>query len=140
LIAAPSAKAKGQSTSALVEFVDVYPTLCELAGLPLPGHLEGVSAKPLLDAPDRPWKGAAFSQYPRGQNGQSLMGYAMRTDRYRYVEWQDRNSGQIVAQELYDHQSDPAENENIAGQEANKALLDKLSAQLKSGWQNAKPN
>jgi iduronate 2-sulfatase len=138
LIAAPSAKAKGQSTTALVEFVDIYPTLCDLAALPLPGHLEGTSARPLLDTPDRPWKTAAFSQYPRPLPGQPLMGYAMRTDRYRYVEWQDRNSGQIVTQELYDHQSDPAENENIAVQEANKELLTQLSAQLKAGWQQAK--
>jgi iduronate 2-sulfatase len=139
LIAAPSAKAKGQSTTALVEFVDIYPTLSELAGLPLPSHLEGVSAKPLLDTPDRPWKTAAFSQYPRGLPDQQLMGYAMRTDRYRYVEWQHRDTGQIVAQELYDHETDPAENENIAVQEAHKERLNKLSADLKAGWHAAKP-
>lgn len=139
LIAAPAAKAKGQSTTALVEFVDIYPTLCDLAGLPLPSHLEGLSAKPLLDHPALPWKSAAFSQYPRSDTGQPLMGYALRTDRYRYVEWQDRNSGQVLAQELYDHQSDPAENENVAGREANRALLSQLSGQLKAGWREARP-
>lgn len=98
LIAAP-AKAAGQSTKALVEFVDVYPTLCDLAGLSLPGHLQGARAKPLLDDPNRPWKTAAFSQYPRSVDGRRLMGYAMRTDRYRYVEWQDRESREVVSQE-----------------------------------------
>ena len=83
----PRAKAKG-ATKALVEFVDIYPTLCELAGLELPEHLEGTSFAPLLDKPDTPWKKAAFSQYPRG----SKMGYTMRTDRYRYTLWVDRKN------------------------------------------------
>jgi len=139
LIAAPGTKAAGQTTKALVEFVDVYPTLCDLAGLSLPGHLQGVSAKPLLDDPNRPWKTAAFSQYPRPVEGRRLMGYAMRTDRYRYVEWQGRESRDVVSQELYDHQTDPAENQNVAVQPENKELLSKLSAQLKAGWEAAKP-
>jgi arylsulfatase A-like enzyme len=77
ILSAPAMKARGRSTRALVEFVDIYPTLAELAGLPLPAHLEGVSMQPLLDSPSRPWKTAAFSQYPRGQR----MGYSMRTHR-----------------------------------------------------------
>jgi arylsulfatase A-like enzyme len=139
ILAAPGAKAAGQSTSALVEFVDIYPTLCELAGLSLPRHLEGTSAKPLLDDPNRSWKTAAFSQYPRSFESHRLMGYAMRTDRYRYVEWQDRQTRQVVAQELYDHQADPAENQNVAGLAENKELLSKLSSRLAGGWKAAKP-
>lgn len=139
ILAAPSAKAAGQSTSALVEFVDIYPTLCELAGLPLPDHLEGVSMKPLLDVPTRTWKTAAFSQYPRSIDGRPLMGYALRTDRHRYVEWRDRSSGGMIVQELYDHQTDPAENQNVAGRPENKDLLAQLAAQLKAGWKEAKP-
>lgn len=130
ILAAPDAKAVGKNTSALVEFVDIYPTLCDLAGLRQPGHLQGVSAKPLLDDPSRPWKSAAFSQYPRSFEGRQLMGYAMRTDRHRYVEWRDRKSGEVVAQELYDHHSDPAENQNIAVVADNKDLLGKLSTSL----------
>jgi iduronate 2-sulfatase len=138
ILAAPGAKAAGQSTRALVEFVDIYPTLCELAGLPLRGHLEGVSMKPLLDDPSRPWKTAAFSQYPRTHDEQPLMGYAMRTDRYRYVEWRNRATGEAVAHELYDHQTDPGENQNVAGLAENKELLVRLAVQLKGGWQAAK--
>jgi arylsulfatase A-like enzyme len=139
ILSAPGTKAAGQSTSALVEFVDVYPTLCDLAGLPLPGHLQGASVRPLLDEPARQWKTAAFSQYPRASDGRRLMGYAMRTDRYRYVEWRERNSGEAIAFELYDHETDPAENENIAGREENKGLLTKLAAQLEAGWKGALP-
>jgi len=139
ILTAPGAKAAGQSTSALVEFVDVFPTLCDLAGLPLPAHLQGVSMRPLLDNPTQSWKTAAFSQYPRSSEGQALMGYAMRTDRYRYVEWRVRNTTEVVTQELYDHQSDPAENQNVAGLSGNKELLTKLASQLQAGWQAAKP-
>ena len=67
------------------------------------------------------------------------MGYAMRTDRYRFVEWRDRETGEPITHELYDHQTDPAENQNIAGRPENKELLEKLAAQLKAGWQAAKP-
>jgi arylsulfatase A-like enzyme len=139
ILSAPGAKAAGQTTRALVEFVDIYPTLCELAGLPLPSHLQGVSMKPLLDDPNRAWKSAAFSQYPRSSEGQQLMGYALRTDRYRYVEWRSRQSGELVARELYDHQSDSAENQSLAGRPEHKELLEQLAAQLKAGWQGAKP-
>ena len=60
-------------------------------------------------------------------------------DRYRFVEWRDRKSGQPLTHELYDHQSDPAENQNIAGRPENKDLVTKLAAQLKDGWKGAKP-
>ncbi len=139
ILSAPGAKAAGQSTSALVEFVDVYPTLCDLAGLPLPSHLEGSSLKPLLDDSARAWKTAAFSQYPRSFEGRRLMGYALRTDRYRYVQWRDRGTGEIVAQELYDHHTDPAEDHNLAGH-ADESLLTKLAAQLGAGWKAAQPH
>ncbi|MBP7142427.1 MAG: sulfatase [Opitutaceae bacterium] len=64
IVAAPEAKGNGSKSHALVEFVDIYPTLCRLAGLPVPASLEGTSFAPLLDAPDRSWKEAAFSQFP----------------------------------------------------------------------------
>ena len=139
ILSAPGMKNAGTHTDALVEFVDIYPTLSELAGLPLPGHLEGTSLKPLLDDPKRPWKSAAFSQYPRSQKG-GLMGYTMRTDRYRLTVWVSRNDhSKVDATELYDHQVDPQENVNIAKDPANAELLKKLMEQWKQGWQGAKP-
>ena len=143
LLSVPGMKSAGAHTDALVEYVDIYPTLSELAGLPLPGHLEGTSFKPLLDDPKRPWKSAAFSQYPRsaGKSGSGpLMGYSMRTDRYRFTVWVGRNDhAKVDAVELYDHQTDPQENTNIAKDQANAALVKQLMAQWQQGWQGAKP-
>jgi iduronate 2-sulfatase len=117
LISAPGMKGAGRTTEALVEFVDMYPTLADLAGLSKPVNLEGVSFKPLLDDPMIPWKSAAFSQYPRTVNGRKLMGYSMRTDRHRFTRWVDReNHSKLDAVELYDHQTDPGENINIANE------------------------
>ena len=130
----PTMQAAGRKTRNLVEFVDIYPSLCELCGLEIPSHCEGVSFAPLLDDPSLPWKQAAFSQYPRND----VMGYAMRTDRYRYIEWLDNESGEVRARELYDHQQDAGENQNIVAQ-ADAALVAALSAQLQAGWRKAMP-
>jgi arylsulfatase A-like enzyme len=139
LLSVPGMKNPGAHSTALVEMVDIYPTLSELAGLPLPAHLEGVSFKPLLDAPDRAWKSAVFSQYPRTQNG-GLMGYSMRTERYRLTVWLNRKDpSQVNAIELYDHQSDPQENTNLSGDPAHAALVERLMVQWRAGWQGAKP-
>lgn len=136
VLSVPGMKNGGKHTDALVEFVDIYPTLAELAGLSLPGHLEGTSFKPLLDDPNRKWKPAAFSQYPRKR----LMGYSMRTDRYRFTVWVGREDHtKVDAIELYDHQADPQENVNIAVLPANKALVASLMVQWKKGWQGARP-
>ena len=75
--------------------------------------------------PDLSWKTAAFSQYPRD----GVMGYAMRTERYRYVEWRDKVTGNVRARELYDHDMDAMENVNIADR-VNPDTLHKLAAQL----------
>jgi arylsulfatase A-like enzyme len=133
ICSAPGQKQAGARTRALVEFVDIYPSLCELAGLPLPTHLEGTSFAPLLDAPDRPWKAAAFSQYPRGQ----VMGYSLRTERHRFTRWVSRADGTEQARELYDQQNDPQENENIAERPENRELVESLTRQAKAGWKAA---
>ena len=139
ILSAPGMKAAGKHSRALVEFVDVYPTLADLAGLPLPKHLEGLSLKPLLNDPDRPWKTAAFSQYPRSQMG-GLMGYSMRTDLYRFTVWVAKNDhSRVDAVELYDHKADPQENQNIAKRPENATLVEKLLAQWKQGWRGAVP-
>lgn len=139
ILSVPNMATAGRHTRALVEFVDIYPTLSELAGLPLPLHLEGASFKRLLENPNRPWKTAAFSQYPRSQDG-GLMGYSMRTDRYRLTRWMARNDhSRVVATELFDHQTDPQENENLAGLTEHADLVEQLVSQLASGWKAALP-
>ena len=139
ILSVPGMKNAGVHTAALVEFVDIYPTLSELAGLPLPENLEGTSFKPLLDDPKRPWKTAAFSQYRRNERGR-LMGYSMRTDRYRFTVWVGREDhSRLDSIELYDHQTDPQENVSIANDPANAELVEQLMEQWKKGWQGAKP-
>lgn len=143
--------AKGRKSHALTEFVDIYPTLCAMAGFPVPEHLQGSSLLPLLDDPDREWKSAAFSQFLLGRFGRTTtvegeqMGYAIRTDRYRYVEWYVWNAGEnmpgeLLCKELFDHQVDPLENKNIAEDPESVQIVETLSLELKNGWRNARPN
>jgi len=140
VLSAPSQKAPGKRSDALVEFVDIYPTLTDLCRLPDPKGVEGISFAPLLNDAKTPWKTGAFSQYPRGgKETGPLMGYALRTDRYRYVEWRKRKGGDIVARELYDHKTDPHEDVNIAGDSTNRDIVADLEKQLKAGWKGSLP-
>lgn len=148
IIHAPAMKAKGQACDQLTELVDIYPTLCDLAGLEIPQELEGTSLKPLLDTPERPWKSAVFSQFHRrpkvSLDKKRYMGYSMVTKKYHYVEWyywdKDKQAaGDHVANELYDLTADPQENINIADLPANAPLVSKLAQQLKAGWRAARP-
>ena len=101
--------------------------------------LEGASFRPLLDDPARPWKKAAFSQYPRSVYGVGpCMGYTIRTDRYRLVEWAVP-AKDFREYELYDHQTDPGENVNLAGRPEHAELVKELSGMLKAGWRAAGP-
>lgn len=167
---------RGKKTDALVELVDMYPTLCDLAGVSLPAHLEGQSFAPLLSDPGRDWKKAVFSQFPtpalrewaanplskgmretsfgplieeveediKAQQGDNwnrelfenrLMGYAMRTNNYRFVVWKDytKPKADPIFFELYDHQKDPSETINIAA--GNPVLVGELLTQFNKGWQ-----
>ena len=136
IVCAPGAKAPGRKSQSLVEFVDIYPTLADLAGLPVPEALEGTSRAPLLDDPARPGAEAALSQYPRGK----AMGRSMRTDRYRFTLWQQRGGAKkTLARELYDHQNDPDENENLAVRPEHAALVERLTAELERHWGNTPP-
>ena len=113
VIAAPGMKAPGKGTQRPVELIDVYPTLAELCGLPLPSDRPGRSLAALLNDPAAKHKGGAITQVRRGGGrgkNPSTEGYAIRTDRYRYIEW---NNGEAGAQ-LYDMQSDPHELRNLA--------------------------
>lgn len=135
IIRVPGMKTAGRQTTALTEFVDIYPSLAEICGLSLPDSLEGTSFVPLLRNPARPWKRAAFSQYPRA-NG--VMGYSMRTSTHRYTEWKQRD-GAVAARELYDHRADPAEDNNLATVSGSANLVAELSRWMAEGWRGARP-
>jgi iduronate 2-sulfatase len=114
LIVAPDITSPGTRTAALVESVDLYPTLTELAGLPAPGALEGKSLVPLLRDPSLEVKAHVFHVYPRGER----LGRAVRTARYRLVEWKVPGApAGTAAVELYDYTADPGETKNLASQE-----------------------
>ncbi|WP_170309948.1 sulfatase [Seonamhaeicola maritimus] len=171
---------RGKKSDALVELVDMYPTLCELAGIEKPSHLEGHSFVPLLEDPSQEWKSAAFSQFPtpalrewaanplskgmretyfgplieevegkikaqmkdkwdRELFENNLMGYAMRTQKYRFIVWKDytNKDSEPLFYELYDHQTDPGETKNIA--DDNPELVKQLMGQFNKGWKGNLP-
>lgn len=129
LVAAPGCAA-GARTSALVESVDVYPTLCELAGLPIPEGLEGHSFVETLRDPQAPTKDHVIHVYPRQVSGKGqVLGRAIRTARYRLVEWKKVDEPAEHAEfELYDYQDDPWETQNWAAQKP--AIVKELQAIL----------
>ena len=127
---------------ALVEFVDIYPTLLDCCGLPQRDDLEGISMSPLLRQPKQPWKTAAFSQFPRpwAYRGEpEVMGYSMRTESYRYTEWQDFGSGAALERELYDHSISRAESANLVERAEYRQTVADLSRKLRAGWKAALP-
>ncbi len=124
IFAVPGMKSAGKSCPRLVEFIDVYPTLAELCGLKAPAHLQGKSLCPLFDDPQQKWKEAAFSQVTC--DGE-IMGRTVRTERWRYTEWDDGNKGV----ELYDHEHDPQEESNLASDPAQAGTVNRLKEQLK---------
>jgi len=130
IIAAPGAKARGAASKALVELVDVYPTLAELCGITPPTNLEGVSLRPLLDDPGKSVKDAAFTQVRGGAQRGPYAGSSIRTDRWRYTEWTAGDGAEPLA-ELYDHESDPNEWTNLANHPKHAETVKKLRAQLR---------
>jgi iduronate 2-sulfatase len=128
ILATPGGKG-GQHSKALVELVDIYPTLTELCGFNIPAQCEGSSLVPLLKKPNRPWKQAAFSQYPR----RGLMGHSIRSGRWRYTEWIDKKTGEVKDRELYDHQKGSLATENQASDPKLAETVKKLSTILDKG-------
>lgn len=153
LIIATTDAPRARKTGALVELIDLYPTLAQLCGLPLPPGLDGISLVPILNDPATSVKSAALTQHPRPayydrtpSKSPAAMGYSLRTARYRYVAWRDWDSGNPLAHELYDHDSDPAETHNVAADPDRAAdlrncqiLLDGLSPRIRPGWKAANP-
>ncbi len=110
------------STTQIVEFVDIYPTLCELAGLSLPEHLEGASFKDLLFDGDAVSDGVAVCQWFKGVT-------TIRENHF-YTEWIDDND-QMFTRMLYDHSADPDENVNISEHPGNAAIIEELSEEMR---------
>ena len=124
IISAPGMTAN-RKTMALTEFLDIYPTLAELAGLPVTKKLEGRSLVPVLLDPARGHNPAAFTQQYRGK----ATGYSIRTERRRYTEWIE--NGRVIARELYDYAIDPGETTNLAAQPKHAEFVQRLSRQLR---------
>jgi iduronate 2-sulfatase len=144
IIRAPGSVPQGLRLEQLVELVDVYPTVSELAGLPVPEWLQGTSAVPLVRHQDRPWKRAVFTQFLRkgrwvGQDGVETMGYSMRTEQYHYVAWMNWATRRITARELYDLKADSLETTNLAPRPELRPVLERLEAQRREGWRAAEP-
>ncbi len=122
--------AAGVRTSALTEFIDIYPTLCELAGIETPTHVEGESVVPLMKNPSRPGKRWAVGRFGLGDT--------IRDDQFRYSEYRENKGiGDITGTMLYDHQADPDENVNIVDEPARSEAVKNLSARLNN--RKAKP-
>jgi uncharacterized sulfatase len=141
IVAAPGVKPA--VSTRLVELVDLYPTLAELCGLKPPDDLEGLSFRPLLGDPERPWKTAAFTVVGRrerpaiGGNSEKLdvhyLGRTVRTERWRYTEWPDGSA------EFYDQEADPREYVNLASTSQRASTRAALKAMLHEGWRTALP-
>ncbi|MEO8025238.1 MAG: sulfatase-like hydrolase/transferase, partial [Bryobacteraceae bacterium] len=141
VVAAPGIRAAGRHSQRLVELVDLYPTLAQVCGLTPPANLEGYSLRPLLDDPALPWKKAVFSMQGRGKQRTEaakeieFLGKSVRTDRWRYTEWDEGRKGI----ELYDHVADPREVNSLAGNPTFDKVRTELSAMLRAGWRAALP-
>ena len=130
LVAGPGVT-RNQASPRIVEFVDIYPTLAELCQLSgAPQNLAGRSLAPLLKNPRAPWAKPALTQVRRGGGDKTFMGYTIRTERWRYTEWDEGQQGV----ELYDEIRDPKELHNLAGQ----AKYAQLQAQMKQLLQNTR--
>ena len=134
IVAAPGLKANGKRSDSLVELLDVYPTLCDLCGLPAPKHLQGQSLRPILDDPAFVLHEGAFTQARRGKNAE-FWGRTVRTARWRCTQWDEGKNGV----ELYDHDADPHEYTNLAADPRHAATLQKLITLLDSQLSLAKP-
>ena len=175
ILSVPGVTDSGMRTDALIELIDIFPTLTELTGLDSPplcpednkdllACVEGFSLVPLLKNPKQEWKRAAFSQYPRPtgglssipgrppfSNSEAVMGYAMRTDTYRFVEWYGfdhvtakANFSDKWGTELYNHTMPVKffndENENLASDEKFADKVEEFRKMLQAGWRAVMPS
>ncbi|RPI20848.1 MAG: DUF4976 domain-containing protein [Acidobacteria bacterium] len=123
ILAGAGVAAEGRVCKRTVESLDIYPTLADLCGLPAPNNLEGASLRPLLNDPGQEWKRPAYTQVKRGKGA----GYSVRTERWRYTEWE----GGAAGTELYDYESDPQELKNLVGNPEFQSVVAEMQGLLK---------
>ena len=145
IVASPGLKPG--KTNSFTEFVDVFPTICNLAGLPMPNQLDGKSLKPLMLNNKEKVKDFSVSQYPRklkkdemtklGYSSPKIMGYTLRNANYRYTIWmndfttkQDFNPAKVYASELYDYVKDPLEKVNVVADKKYAKISSELKAKM----------
>lgn len=122
----PKAKGNGTASNEIVEFIDIYPTVAHLGGFELPDGQPGKSLLPLLNNPGQAWNGTAYTQVLRPGAGKPVMGRSIRTDKWRFTDW---NAGE-EGMELYNHQSDPNEFNNLAHQPEYESVVTELKTLL----------
>ncbi len=114
---------QGARTAALTEFIDIYPSLCELAQIPIPDHVEGTSLVPVLRNPDQAGKAAAVGRFQLGDT--------IRTEHLRYSEYRDdKGAGKLTGRMLYDHRVDPDENINVVDRADLRSTVDAIAGDL----------
>jgi iduronate 2-sulfatase len=145
IIAGPGIKSG--ITNSLTEFVDVFPTICELAGVAIPSKLDGKSLKPLMVNNNAKVNDYSISQYPRklkkgemikkGYSDPKIMGYSLRTDSYRFTIWMNNftskqpfNESQVYASEMYDYVKDPLEKVNVVNDKEYAAIAKEMKAKM----------
>jgi len=128
IIRVPGVRGNGKACTRPVELVDLYPTLADVCGLEPPAGLEGRSLKPLLEGPKAAWDKPAYTQVARRVSKKQMMGRSVRTERWRYTEWDEGRAGS----ELYDHEKDPHEWRNLAKDEGHAATVAKMRQLLRS--------
>jgi len=146
LISAPGIKPS--KTNSPSEFIDIFPTLCELSSLNIPGHLDGKSLVPLMKNPNASVKDFSVSQYPRpanklenarlGWSDGEYMGYSIRTEKYRYTIWlkdsyrsyKPFRKDLVVASELYDYGKDPNETVNVVGEKEYASVAKEMNEKM----------
>ncbi len=128
IIVPPKGKHSGESSPRTVELVDLYPTLADLCGLKAPTYLDGVSLRPWLENPKAPRSAPAYTQVWR----EGLIGYSVRTEKWRYTEWNNAKAGV----ELYNHENDQGELKNLANRSENAVTIAELRALLDQNWPN----
>ena len=137
LIVAAPGKRGNVACRRLVEILDLYPTLTDYCGLETPEALEGTSLVPLLEDPQRPWKPAAVTiegRIVKATGKRTVTGHSVRTERYRYTEWDGGQQGI----ELYDHATDPQEFVNLAQQSTHTETVSRLKTLLRTRLPNVR--